>query len=47
MIHRKMNTVFKLEENQVMIVSEIVTFPDFSYSNFNDINGNLLMICTG
>lgn len=37
----------ELEENRVRIVSEIVTFPDFSYFNFNDINGNLLMICTG
>ncbi|MGR3764652.1 VOC family protein [Rossellomorea sp. NS-SX7] len=31
----------------VVVESEIVTFPDFSYFNFRDLNGNLLMICTG
>ncbi|WP_175991359.1 VOC family protein [Bacillus sp. Marseille-Q1617] len=31
----------------VAVESEIITFPDFSYFNFRDLNGNLLMICTG
>lgn len=35
------------QEKEVTIESEIITFPDFSYFNFRDINGNLLMICTG
>jgi catechol 2,3-dioxygenase-like lactoylglutathione lyase family enzyme len=31
----------------VIIESDIISFPDFSYFNFRDLNGNLLMICTG
>jgi predicted enzyme related to lactoylglutathione lyase len=31
----------------ISIESDIITFPDFSYFNFRDLNGNLLMICTG
>ncbi|WP_064091270.1 VOC family protein [Rossellomorea aquimaris] len=32
---------------KVVIESDIISFPDFSYFNFRDVNGNLLMICTG
>ncbi|UII58577.1 VOC family protein (plasmid) [Cytobacillus spongiae] len=35
------------QEKGVRIESELTTFVDFSYFNFRDINGNLLMICTG
>ncbi|MCA1054463.1 VOC family protein [Rossellomorea aquimaris] len=31
----------------VQIQSNIITFPEFSYFNFRDLNGNLLMMCTG
>ncbi|MGD6956084.1 VOC family protein [Rossellomorea aquimaris] len=34
-------------EKKVTIESRIITFPNFSYFNFRDVNGNLLMICTG
>jgi catechol 2,3-dioxygenase-like lactoylglutathione lyase family enzyme len=34
-------------EKKVTFESGIITFPDFSYFNFRDVNGNLLMICTG